>query len=72
VKATSLGYLRYTEAKPQHKVSNVSFQRFNRQASGDCSGTKARRLEGAGPIYMNNNNNNKLGQFPSCQHPDWE
>jgi hypothetical protein len=28
-----------------------SFQCFNRQASGDLSGTEARRLEGADPIY---------------------
>jgi hypothetical protein len=41
VKATSLGHPRYTEARPQYKASNISFQHFNRQA---------RRLEGAGPI----------------------
>jgi hypothetical protein len=28
-----------------------SFQCFNKQASGELSGTKAGRLEGAGPIY---------------------
>jgi hypothetical protein len=53
VKATSLGHQRDTEARPQYKVSNISFQCFNRQASGDHLGTEARRLEGAGPIYMN-------------------
>jgi hypothetical protein len=46
VKATSLGHLRYTEARPQYKASNISFQCFNRQASRDHLGTKARRLNG--------------------------
>jgi hypothetical protein len=50
VKATSLSHPRYTEARPQYKASNVSFQCFNRQARRDLLGTEARRLEGAGPI----------------------
>jgi hypothetical protein len=52
VKAASLGHLRDTKAKPHYKVSNISFQCFKRQATGDHLGTKARRLEGAGSIYM--------------------
>jgi hypothetical protein len=54
VKATSLGHLRDTEAKPQYKASNIFFQCFNRQASRDHLGTKARRLERAGPIQKDN------------------
>jgi hypothetical protein len=53
MKATSLGHPRHNEARPQNKASNISFQHFNRHASGDHLGTEARRLEGAGPIYMN-------------------
>jgi hypothetical protein len=49
VKATSLGHLGDTEANLQYKASNISFQCFNRQVSGDHMGTKARNWKGQIP-----------------------
>jgi hypothetical protein len=59
VKITSLGHPRDTVAKPQYKergrifflrLRSRFFHPFSRHTSGDHLGTKARRLDGAGPI----------------------
>jgi hypothetical protein len=55
-RALYTGYLGLASVQRKVRVflrllESRSFQYFNRQSSGDLSGTKARRLEGADPIY---------------------
>jgi hypothetical protein len=54
VKVTSLGH-------PRHIEANISFQCFTRQAREDHLDTEARRLEGAGPIYINLSDSSFIG-----------
>jgi hypothetical protein len=80
VKAASLGHPRDTAARPQYKerrgffflrlIGSRSFQHFSRQASRDHLGTEAGRLEGQAPSRTTTTTT-KMGQLPSCQHPNW-
>jgi hypothetical protein len=45
-------------------IGSMSYQCFNRQASGHHLGTEVVRLEGVGPIYKSNNKLKKTGPVP--------